>query len=183
MCTKIFWGTIGINNCHTKCHFGRIFQMLLYLVSIKLAVAVLYLPALLHISETQEVFMAKNQLWIYCIRNKNTWTSTDKVAGIYDSEDLLYLWCKSVQVSEKHTARAMYLLRTIFNIKHISKIIWGKNTFPTPKLKNLWYAHIESQALIVKFRQQRKSAIYIYNFVDKDVCIQFKDQKNPMQSN
>lgn len=86
-------------------------------------------------------------------------------------------------MSEKHTAKAMYLLRTVFNIKHHSKLFEEKNTFPTPKLKDFWYAHIESQGLIVKFTQQRKPAVYIYNFVDKDVRIQFKDKRKPMQSN
>lgn len=57
-----------------------------------------------------------------------------------------------------------------------------KNTFTTPELDDLWYVHIDSQALIVKFRQQRKSAKCICNFVERDIFIQFKDQRKPMQS-
>lgn len=36
-----------------------------------------------------------------------------------------------------------------------------KNTFPIPELDDLWYVHIESQALVVKFRQQRVRKMYI----------------------
>lgn len=57
-----------------------------------------------------------------------------------------------------------------------------KNTFPTPELDDLRYVHIESQALIVKFRQQRKPAKCIFNFMEQDIFIQFKDQIKPMQS-
>lgn len=47
---QIFCGKIRINSCHTKWQFERLPQTLLCLDSIKLAVAVLYLSALLHIS-------------------------------------------------------------------------------------------------------------------------------------
>lgn len=50
-------------------------------------------------------------------------------------------------------------------------------------MKDFWYAHREGQALIVKFRQQRKAARCTYNSMDKDVYVQFKDQRMSMKSN
>lgn len=45
-----FGGVIWVNNGQTERQIERIFQTLLCLVSTKLVVAVLHLPALLHIS-------------------------------------------------------------------------------------------------------------------------------------
>lgn len=82
-------------------------------------------------------------------------------------------------MNEKHTERAIYLVRTIFNTKHVS-ILFEEKYFSHPIIE--LFVHIESQALIVKFRQQRKSVKCIYNFVEQDGFTQFKDQRKPMQS-
>lgn len=50
-------------------------------------------------------------------------------------------------------------------------------------MKDFWYTYIEVQALIAKFRQQRKIAMYTQNCVDKDVHIRLKDQRMSMESN
>lgn len=67
---------------------------------------------------------------------KNTRTSSYKAAGIFEFEDLLYLWSKSVWVNEKHTEKAIYLVRTIFNTKHVLKLFEEKY-FPHPIIE--WF--------------------------------------------
>lgn len=48
-------------------------------------------------------------------------------------------------------------------------------------MEDFWYTQV--QALIAKFRQQRKIAMYTQICVDKDVHIQLKDQRMSMESN
>lgn len=173
MCSKILGSTIGIKNCHSRWQFEQILQRLLCLVSIEKAAAVFYIPALLHISGIREF-----SWWKYNHRH----TKLETTQGLlptklqeYEFEDLLYLWSKSIWMNEKHTERAIYLVRTFFNTKHVW-ILFEEKYFPHPIIE--WFVH-KSQALIVKFRQQRKSAKYIYNFVEQGVFIQFKDQRKP----